>query len=70
MAKLKAADLRNMADHELEQKVLTLKEELFKLYSEKAMGRIEKPHKLRECKKEIARIYTIAQEKKSVQRKK
>jgi len=61
---LKTLDLRNMTDAELENKIHGLMEELFKLRFEKRSGRVEKPHKLKIARKDLARAITILKEKK------
>ena len=60
---IKPTDIRNMTQEEIRNKVITLKEEVFKLRFEKRTGRIEKPHKIKEAKKDIARCLTILREK-------
>lgn len=63
MAKLKIDDLRNMTDVELEQNAASLKEEMYKLNCERRSGRIEKPHRISQVKKTLARIFTLLREK-------
>jgi len=41
-----------------------LKEELFKLKMQNATGQLEKSHRLREVQRDIARVLTIARQKK------
>ena len=60
---LKPDDIRNMTSDEINNKVLSLREELFKLQTEQKAGRVEKPHRIKAAKKEIARLYTILKEK-------
>lgn len=62
---MKANDIRNMTVAEIEQKITDLKEEQFKLRSEITSGRVERPHKFRAVKNDIARCYTILKEKSS-----
>ena len=64
---MKAVDLRNLSREELLEKEKSLKEELFKLNLERYSARVEKPHMFSQIKREIARIQTILNEKKSVQ---
>lgn len=64
MARLKAEQVRGMMDAELDQKVHQLKEELYKIRVEATTGRIEKPHRIREVKKNIALCHTIMRERK------
>ncbi|MDR1851259.1 MAG: 50S ribosomal protein L29 [Propionibacteriaceae bacterium] len=63
MAKLTASQLRDMSRDELNAKVVELKEELFGLRFASATGQLESHGRLREAKKEIARIYTVLQER-------
>ncbi len=58
----KAADLRNLSKAELEEKLVNLKKELFDLKAVSKSGRIEKPHRINEVKKDIARIFTVLNE--------
>lgn len=64
MAKtLKAAELRGMGHAELTEKVTELKEELFTLRFQAATGQLESHGRLRSVRKDIARIYTVLQER-------
>jgi large subunit ribosomal protein L29 len=64
MAKaLKAADLRGLGRDELNKMVLDLKEELFSLRFQAATGQLESHGRLREVRKDIARVYTVLQER-------
>ena len=64
MAKaLVAADLRGQSREELNKLVLELKEELFTLRFQGATGQLESHGRLREVRKDIARIYTVLQER-------
>lgn len=60
---LKANDIRNMTSPEINNKIISLKEELFKYRFEQKTGRVEKPHRIRQARKEIARLNTILREK-------
>ena len=64
MAKQKISDFRNMTEDELHQNARNLEEQLFKLRCELQGGRIEKPHKIKLAKKDLARINTILRERK------
>ncbi len=61
---MKAKDLRQLSIQELEAKVKELKSELFKLRITKKIEGLKEPSKIREAKKDIARILTIINEKK------
>ncbi|MGJ6980150.1 50S ribosomal protein L29 [Aestuariimicrobium soli] len=58
-----AADLRGLSREELNSKVRELKEELFGLRFQSATGQLESHGRLREVRKDIARIYTVLQER-------
>jgi len=62
--KLKAAQLRDMTEEELAQKKGLLKKELFELRQQVKMGRVEKPHRMSQARKDIARIETVLNERK------
>lgn len=64
MAKLKAADLRQLSGDELRTKVSELKEELFGLRFQAATGQLEDTARIREVRKDLARVYTVLQERK------
>lgn len=63
---MKANELRNMTVDEIRMKVEALKKDLFSLRTEAKAGRIEKPHKIKEARKDIARCETIIREKANV----
>ena len=58
-----ADDLRGLSRAELDAKVLELKEELFTLRFQHQTGQLESHGRLREVRKDIARIYTVIQER-------
>ena len=55
-------EIRGMSSAELDQKVASLKEELFGLRFQLATGQLENPMRIKEVKKSIARIKTIQRE--------
>ncbi len=55
--------LRNLEKSELFEKVNTLKQELFHFRSQLALGRMENPMKIRETKRNIARVHTVLGQK-------
>ena len=63
MIMIKSNELRNMTIDEINIKEESLKKELFNLRTEAEAGRVEKPHKINEVRKTIARCETIMQEK-------
>ena len=58
-----AAELRALSRDELNTKVSELKEELFSLRFQAATGQLESHGRLRAVRKDIARIYTVIQER-------
>ena len=63
MATTTANELRALSRTELNAKVTELKEELFSLRFAAATGQLESHGRLREARKDIARIYTVLQER-------
>ena len=55
--------MRNMTEVELNAELSKMKKELFNLRFQHATGQLENPVKMRELKKEIARVKTIIREK-------
>lgn len=60
----KPAELREKGENDLLVRERDLREQLFKLRFQSAMGSSENPLKIRQVKREIARIQTILNEKK------
>ena len=59
---MKAKEVREKTLKELEQKLHSLKEQLFNLRYQARTGRLEKPSQIRNIKRDIARINTIVKE--------
>ena len=70
MPETKIKELRGLTLQELEEKLDALKKELLKLRFDARRGNIEKPSKIGKARKDIARILTIAREKRDAQGKK
>ena len=60
---MKADELRNLSDAELNQKVREFKEELFNLRFQHATAQLDNPIRIREVKRIIARIKTVLRER-------
>ncbi len=60
---MKPNELREMNLSELKLKENDLLEEVFNLRFQKSMNRLENPMKIKEAKKDIARVKTIIKEK-------
>jgi large subunit ribosomal protein L29 len=58
-----AAQLRELTDAELTERLGEAKEELFKLRFQAAVGQLENNRRLRAVRQEIARIYTVMRER-------
>jgi large subunit ribosomal protein L29 len=62
---LKAKQLRDMTDEELEHALADRRQELFNLRFQSATGALENPARLKLAKREIARILTVRNERES-----
>jgi len=60
---VKAKNLRDLTQEELDNKIVELKEELFNLRFQLATGQLENPMRLREVRKTIARTHTVIRER-------
>ncbi len=56
-------DLRKLSNEELVKKISECKEELFNLRFSQATGNLEKPSRIRELRKLVARMKTIIRER-------
>ena len=65
MAQMKVEDIRAMSDDQREDAVLNLKKERFNLRFQRATGQLENTSRLRETRRDIARIKTIAAQKRA-----
>ena len=69
MAEMKVEDIRRMSDDEMDAEVLKLKKERFNLRFQRATGQLENTARIREARRDIARIKTIARKKRAAQSK-
>ncbi|ANU20928.1 50S ribosomal protein L29 [Planococcus plakortidis] len=60
---MKAKEIRDLTTAEIEQKVKSLKEELFNLRFQLATGQLENTARIREVRKAIARMKTVIHER-------
>ena len=60
---MRADELRNLTEAELEQKAREFKEELFNLRFQHATAQLDNPMRIKEVKRIIARIKTILRER-------
>ena len=61
---MKSSELRELSDDELMQREEELKDQLFKLKFQHALGQLEDAMKLKNLKRDRARILTILKERK------
>ena len=62
---MKPADIRAMTIDQIDDEVLKLKKEHFNLRFQRASGQLENTARVREVRRDIARLKTIAQSKRS-----
>lgn len=62
---MNGADLREKSPAELQQELMRLRKEQFSLRMQRASGQLGQLHLMKEARREIARVKTIMQEKRS-----
>lgn len=62
---MKASKLREMSADDLREEVRSLSEQLFKMRFSKATGQLESPGKMRQVRRDLARVKTVLTEKQS-----
>lgn len=60
---MKNSEIRELSSEELQKKIEEYKEELFNLRFSQATGNLEKPSRIRELRKLVARMKTILRER-------
>ena len=60
---MKVNEIRKLSDDEIRAKVKESKTELLNLRIKNATGSLEKPSKLKELKKDVARMLTVLKER-------
>ncbi|HAW60237.1 MAG TPA: 50S ribosomal protein L29 [Actinobacteria bacterium] len=60
---MKGEEIREFSDEELRQKLNEVKTELFNLRFQLATGQLDNPLKIKEVRKDIARIKTVIRER-------
>ena len=63
MANAKIEDLRTKSDDQLSEDLVELKREAFNLRFQSATGQLERPARIKEVRREIARIKTLQGER-------
>ena len=59
-------EIRELSDKEIVSKIEQTKEELFNLRFQQATGSLEKPHRINELRKQVARMKTILREREQI----
>ncbi|MEN8782144.1 MAG: 50S ribosomal protein L29 [Desulfobacterales bacterium] len=59
---MKAGEFRSLSPEEQRQKLVELKQELFNLRFQHATGQLENPQRLKQIKRDVARVQTIIRE--------
>ena len=62
---MKAAEIRNLSETELETKLMDLKKDLFMLRMQHATNHLDNPVKISAVRRDIARVKTVLREKRS-----
>jgi large subunit ribosomal protein L29 len=62
---MKASQMREQTVEELSDKEKELAEQLFALRLQKVTGQLEKPSRLQQVRKDLARVLTVLREKRS-----
>jgi large subunit ribosomal protein L29 len=60
---MKASQMREQTTEELQDKERDLAEQLFALRLQKVTGQLEKPHRVRQVRKDLARVLTLLHER-------
>lgn len=60
---MKAEEVRELTDEELDRKLAELKEELFNLRFQLATGQLDNPMRIKAVRKDIARVHTVKRER-------
>ena len=67
---MKAGDVRAMTPDQLSDELMKLKKEQFNLRFQRATGQLENTGRVREVRRDIARIKTIAAQKRAAEKAK
>lgn len=59
---MKVSEIREMTSEELNEKLYSLKEELFNLRRKKAVGQLEHGEEVKKVRKDIARVKMVMRE--------
>ena len=65
---MKASQFRDLSVEELHERERELSEQLFALRLQKVTGQLEKPHRVPEMRRDLARVLTVLREKRGAAR--
>ena len=60
---MKASEIRELSQEELQRKVEELKQVLFNLRFQHEIGQLENPQKVKQTRREVARVRTVLRER-------
>ena len=60
---MKVKEIRELSTKDINEKIVSAKEELFNLRFQQATGTIEKPSRIRDLRHEVARMKTVLRER-------
>ncbi len=63
MSLVKAKELREFSQDELNQRLTRLRKEYYELLQKKEVGQLDRPHRFRHIRREIGQILTVTGEK-------
>lgn len=61
---MKTSEIRKMSTEDINKKIVEIKAELWKLRFSGATGTLEKPHRIKELRHDVARLKTVLNERK------
>lgn len=61
---MKTSEIRKMSTEEINAKIAEIKAELWNLRFANASGQLEKPHRIKELRHDVARMKTVLNERK------
>lgn len=64
---MKAEDIRAKSQDELKEQLLTLRKEAFNLRFQQASGQLENTARVRQVRRDIARVKTVLRDRQAVQ---
>lgn len=61
---MKVKEIRELTTEQIEEKIASTKDEIFTLRLKQATGNLEKPSRIHELRKDVARMKTVLAERK------